>query len=439
MLLSEVWVRKLSHASLEIGGWGSTLVTDPWFSGSAFADSWALADEPVVDAYQALSQCSYLWVSHGHPDHFSPPTLLTIPQHQRSVMKVLVIDTIPNRVLIQWFERHGFQVVRLRHRQRTELEPGVVVECGEVHFGDSWLWSSFHGATVLNLNDCVLQRSDLRYLENSFQGVDILALQYGVANWTGNAEDESVRKAAADSVLDRVDHSVTVIQPRITIPFASEFWFCHEENAHLNGSQNSSDDVVRRLESRSQPTAMLKNGDQVDVQQHVNRSQQAVSPLRTAIRSQGSLELGALRALCASRARDTNAYHGRIRMWLYRNVVGRMSLGRVIVRLVDTGEIISVSTSGVVRASEYRSLDIEMSSEMLAEVVGKPYGLDNLFIGGRFRRESQRALLRLGMVFGPDRLRSMGLHMGPSLLMHPRLLLSLVERVASGRWTKRSQ
>ena len=436
---SELWVRKLSHASLEIGGWGGTLVTDPWFSGTAFADSWALRDYPVADAFQALFQCKYLWVSHGHPDHFSPNTLHQIPEDQRLGFKVLVIDTFLNRELIQWFEGHGYEVIRLRHRRRTHLVPGVVVECGEVHLGDSWLWLSFRGATVLNLNDCVLQPSDLRYMQKKFQGVDILALQYGVANWTGNAEDVAEREAAARSVLDRFDRTVNVIQPKVALPFASEFWFCHEENSHLNSSQNSSEDVVRRFESGGRSFAMLENGDLVNARGRIKRSQQVTDSRPTAVRSKGQVNFDDLQVMCASRIRETDEYHGRLRMRMYRNFVGRTSIGSVVVRLTDIGQVVAVSTSGVTKASLDGGLDLQMSSEMFAEVVGKPYGLDNLFIGGRFRRESQRALLKLGVVFGPDRLRSMGLRMGPGLLRHPQLLLAFVERVISGRWTKRGR
>jgi hypothetical protein len=79
--------------------------------------------------------------------------------------------------------------------------------------------------------------------------------------------------------------------------------------------------------------------------------------------------------------------------------------------------------------------DLEMSSEMLAELIGKFYGVDNLFIGGRFRRLTDDALLKLGFVFGLERLGGMGIHLGVGLL-RPTLIVSLFRRWrgATGRW-----
>jgi len=430
---------KLAHASLRISGSAGSIVTDPWFAGRVFADSWAHSELPHSSALDALVECAYIWVSHGHPDHFSPPTLLSVPEERRSRITALILETRPNQELIGWFRRNGFSVQLLKHHRRLELQPGLFVESGEVHFGDSWLWLSIDGWSILNVNDCVLGNSELRYLRRRFKDVDVLAIQYGVANWTGNPEDEVRRATAARSVLDRVERVVGKICPKFVLPFASEFRFCHEENAYLNSSQNSVEDVEQLMAHRKQKCLVLENGDSVDRDWLITRNRE-VAQLETGThRSVGHVQLGDLQRLYRNRLRETGEYHGRFRMFVYRKLIGWFPFGKIVVDVSDLGQRLTISSSRLVNSLPHEATDIRMSSEMLAEVVAKPYGLDNLFIGGRFRRSDDSALLKLGLIFGPDRLRSMGLHMGPSLFLRPRLLSALFGRLVSGRWSSRSR
>jgi UDP-MurNAc hydroxylase len=432
-------VKKLSHASLEISGWGGTLVTDPWFEGTAFADSWALHEPPATDAYETLSNCTLLWVSHGHPDHFSPLTLLKIPQSRRCVMKVLILDIAANKPLIHWFERQEFEVVRMRPRCRIMLSPGLQVEAGEVHFGDSWMWLSYAGVSILNLNDCVLGLGDLRYLSKHAGRPDLLALQYGVANWTGNAEDYESSRLAAIAVLARVERYVRELKPATVLPFASEFKFSQIENQHLNDSQNSMADVESLLYAGGHKVVTMGNGDTWSRERGLVRSLPWVSssmrPPEPSEMDFTKVPLSELQALSFARAKATASFHGSLRTNVYRRLVGLSRLGRVVIHVLDTHECLTVRMESVEPSRVDQRPDLEMSSEMLAELIGKFYGVDNLFIGGRFRRLTDDALLKLGFVFGLERLGGMGIHLGVGLL-RPTLIVSLFRRWrgATGRW-----
>src|SRR5258708_20275629 len=48
------------------GKFGSALV----FNGaSAYFGSWCLSHEIPAEQIQAINQCEFVWISHGHPDH----------------------------------------------------------------------------------------------------------------------------------------------------------------------------------------------------------------------------------------------------------------------------------------------------------------------------------------------------------------------------------
>ena len=63
----------VSHASVIISHDGISILSDPWFSGAAFHNGWRLIHEPSNnDIIKALNKTTHIFISHEHPDHFSP-------------------------------------------------------------------------------------------------------------------------------------------------------------------------------------------------------------------------------------------------------------------------------------------------------------------------------------------------------------------------------
>ncbi|MFM8644024.1 MAG: hypothetical protein ACKODN_02010 [Actinomycetota bacterium] len=351
-------------------------------------------------------------------------------------MEILIADTVPNRPLLGWFTKNDFAVVPLKSGREYELEGELRATVGEVHFGDSWLHLRFADTSLLNINDCVLRSHDITKLQRRYKGVDLIAVQYGVANWTGNLEDVDERSAAAAAVLDRVRTMVRALEPQRVLPFASEFEFCHKENVHLNSEQNDISDVTAVVNDFSVPVVQLANGDEFDLAQSTVRRMHPPSPRKDHEPiQQKSVGVSELQRTQRSRLESTAGFHGKIRSWIYFRLIERTRLGRIVVATPDTAMVFELTATSIKEVSISVSPNIVMSSEMFAELIGKSYGLDNLFIGGRFIRKSQDALLRLGVILGLDRLRTMGFHFGPSLVLRPGLLFTLLERLLSRRWT----
>ena len=67
-------IQFINHASVKIYTENVVILTDPWYSGSAFNKGWNLLVEQSVDQVEdLLSDVSHIWISHEHPDHFSIP------------------------------------------------------------------------------------------------------------------------------------------------------------------------------------------------------------------------------------------------------------------------------------------------------------------------------------------------------------------------------
>jgi L-ascorbate metabolism protein UlaG (beta-lactamase superfamily) len=64
------------------------LATDPWLDGRCYSGSWALERKMTDAERQAVLGAEYIWISHGHPDHFHVRSLMQFP---RAVMPQLVL------------------------------------------------------------------------------------------------------------------------------------------------------------------------------------------------------------------------------------------------------------------------------------------------------------------------------------------------------------
>jgi hypothetical protein len=127
------------------------LVTDPWLTGTCYFGSWAL-DRPLTPEELALVQaCEYVWISHGHPDHFHIPSLellrsgqrILLPDHYRADIKDYLV-------------RHGFPVEVMPYRSWKQLSPGIRALCLDNENQDAILLVEAGDSLIVDLNDSPL-------------------------------------------------------------------------------------------------------------------------------------------------------------------------------------------------------------------------------------------------------------------------------------------
>ena len=251
-------VSMVSHASVLVEHSPLAILTDPWFMGEVFNESWSLLC-PSALAPDALDQVSHIWISHEHPDHLHFPTLKAIPAEHKARITLLYQQHFSPRV-VQALRALGFRAVQELPLGRWQtLGAGVSVLCGSVGTVDSWLAVRAAGVTVLNVNDCILTPTLLQTMVSQIGPVDALLMQFSIANWAGNPQEASVAKSA--EVLDRMRLCIERLRPRVTIPFASFVYFSHTENRHMNAWVNTPDTVVQALSDSPTQLQFLYNGD----------------------------------------------------------------------------------------------------------------------------------------------------------------------------------
>jgi len=139
----------LGNASIQVFEDGKpVLMTDPWLVGTCYFGSWAL-DHPMSEQQIArATNCEYLWISHGHPDHLHHDSLDMMKPGQ----KVLVPDHYCDEIAVSLRER-GFVVQVLPYRTWVRLSPQVEVMCIDNINQDGVLVIRAGDALLLNIND----------------------------------------------------------------------------------------------------------------------------------------------------------------------------------------------------------------------------------------------------------------------------------------------
>jgi hypothetical protein len=95
------------------------LTTDPWVEGNPYFGSWGHAYEIPKNHKENIYNSSYMWISHGHPDHLDS---LSIEQFKDTIF--LIPDHYGNRIYNGMIEE-GFNAQIIPSNERMQLSPNV--------------------------------------------------------------------------------------------------------------------------------------------------------------------------------------------------------------------------------------------------------------------------------------------------------------------------
>ena len=126
---------------------GPVLATDPWLHGPAYFGSWILSHEVPAEQQQHVKQCRYLWISHGHPDHLSLPSLETLRDK-----KILLPDHHGGRVARE-LRSMGFDVTVLEDGKWVQLSPRLRIASVANFNQDASLLLDLGDHLVIDAND----------------------------------------------------------------------------------------------------------------------------------------------------------------------------------------------------------------------------------------------------------------------------------------------
>lgn len=375
----------VSHASVLVEAGSVALLTDPWLMGEVFNESWSLLCDASLSTTQ-LESVTHIWISHEHPDHLHFPTLKSIPPQLKKKITLLYQRHFSPRI-VEALEKLGFgEVVELPLGRWFSLDKDVSVLCQSVGTIDSLLAIRSKTSTVLNMNDCMLNRTAAQRLAKRIGPVDLLLTQFSIANWAGNPNDTEIRDREA--VLNRARLYIRSFKPRFTVPFASFIYFSHQENRHMNKWINLPDIVAERLSDMPTKVQFLYNGDswssengfcvRVDPLERYQAEFESI-PGRT-YRSHDSYAVDDLIPLGLKLVRE-------VRTRFPKSLLGKTEPIHFYLSDLDTAVYFDLNR-GVVECEERQraECDLALSSQALWFAFKFPWGFSTLEVSGRYTK-----------------------------------------------------
>ena len=220
----------IGHASIAIAHGNTVLLSDPWYFGSIFNNSWELMTKP---RYDLLDRITHIWISHEHPDHLHFPTLKMLRHKVGRNCTVLVQEHRSREMVVALNTLDFASLVELPLGKWFAINDGIEILCLPSRRIDSMLAVRTPSATILNLNDCKLGHHYARQVARAVGRPDLMLAQFSIASWPANRGTipEAARRYR---VANRTKAYTDIIKPQQFIMFASFVRFCHQENDYMN-------------------------------------------------------------------------------------------------------------------------------------------------------------------------------------------------------------
>jgi len=256
----------VSHAGFILEVNGKKIFCDPWLVSKTFNDSWNLYCGDILVDY---SKVDYIFISHEHPDHLNFPTLKAIPEIDKQRITILYQKHASLRVY-NALRKLGFTIIQeLNLYQWIRLDE-LELYCGSAGSLDSFFAVRGEGKTILNMNDCVFNNTQHKYIKRQIGEIDYLFTQFSFANWVGNEIDQD--KGAYNKILQLKTQN-DIYKPKFLIPSASFVYFCRHENWRMNAWSNTPK-IIHELKIPN--LKFMTPNEIVDAHKPVFNSQKAV-------------------------------------------------------------------------------------------------------------------------------------------------------------------
>lgn len=227
------------------------VVTDPWLTHSAYFGNWGLSHEIPEEQRRAIGEASFVWVSHGHPDHLDGASLRELQDKT-----ILLSDHVGGRISTD-LARQGYNVRVLRDREWYPLSDRIRILCIADSNQDAILLIDINGRLVVNVNDAA-DRGWAGYIKKMARGYKrsfLLALSGRVGNADMiNFFDEDGRRIprcdAPVPVGKRNARRAESVGVKAFIPFSSMHTYKRTDSAWANLYNTEVDQYQDGFESK---------------------------------------------------------------------------------------------------------------------------------------------------------------------------------------------
>ena len=411
-------IRFLNHSSFLVEKGPLRLLCDPWIEGRVFNQGWDLVSRTPF-TYDDFETVTHIWFSHEHPDHFSPPNLSKIDPDVRRRITVLFQYTTDKRVADFCRKLQFGEVIELLPARWLQLGEGMEILCEHYGEGDSWALLRCGSHQILNTNDCgIRDPRKARALQRKVGVPDVLLTQFSYAFWVGNPEQEHLRRSYAEEKLRGLKFQCDLFEPKVVIPIASFFWFCHEENFYLNRGANRPRAVYDYVRAKTATTPVILYPGETYQFPRAHDSETSIARYEQDFNKTtqpANLVKGSLVEIATLKKEARTFTEALLQNF---GILARLVRpARVFLKDHHRSYRLSLREGLVESDSSEENCDVALWSESLLFCLKFPFGIDTLGVNGRYRRPPKGHYRRFYNFFRFDQLKSRGIDVGVRYVM----------------------
>ena len=426
-------VKLINHASAKVRIDDVSIISDPWYDGSVFHKGWKLLHELTVEETKDhLKNTDYIYVSHEHPDHFSPSFFFNKEyksQILENKIKILFQETKDKRVL-NFLKKNDYDVIEVPNNKFIKLKNNVRVKIIKFGYVDSALIIEGSQERILNLNDCPLNNiEEIKKFRKDHGKFDLLLTQFSYAAWKGNEDNKDFRRSAAQEKLNTIENQFKILECKKVVPFASFIYFSNQLNSFMNDEINKPH-VFQKSLSKKIDSVILAPGEEQIISQ-LKQSENSLNfwkkkyedinkyPLET---FDNSVDLRTLQNEYIKYKQKILEINSKAIIYISSKIKFFKFFQPINIFLYDHKKNYEFSLINGFNLTENNSSDISMHSESLAFIFKNDFGYDTLTVNGCFEA-SKNGFIKATRSFAIGSLNSMGLKLNYKLIFNYNLIL----------------
>jgi UDP-MurNAc hydroxylase len=431
------YIKFINHASIVLGDKKHAVLTDPWYSGSAFDDGWLLLYENLKsDIINTLKKITHIWISHEHPDHFSIKFFQDY--HKEIKNKTFIFQFTHDKRVVNFLKSKNLKYIEIRNGQEYKISKNFIIQIEKSDFYDSALIVKLHGKKIFNINDCPIKNeNEILEFKKKYGTCDILLSQFSYAAWKGGKQNILWRKLAAIEKLQTLERQDRILESKLTIPFASFIYFANFFNFYLNDSINYPSKVIKYFKKNKKQILFLKPYQKVNLQQlKKNKNnffywEKKFKRLNSkkVIELDKSFDYEELKKFF-------DIYYNRIvrnNSILLLKIIRYLPLLNIfqpiIIKFLDTKQTVFVDIVNNTFKKTIIKPDILMNTKSIKLIFLQDFGFDTLTVNGCFEELKKNSFLKLAKTFSLGNLNNLGIRFNISFLLNFKMIFLFAKKL----------
>ena len=435
--MKKSFIQFVNHASVLIGNEKKSILSDPWYSGTAFNDGWSLLFENKKDEIlKILKKTSHIWISHEHPDHFSIKFIMEYYEFIKN--KIFLFQETQDKRVVNFLKGKKLEVIELKNGEKFKIDEDFTIQVQKSDFYDSALIINLKDKTIFNINDCPLKdENQLVNFKKKYGECDILLSQFSYAGWKGGKNNLSWRKLAAKEKIEALKLQSKIFNSKITIPFASFIYFSNILNFYLNDSVNTPKKILDEFEYKEKKLIFLKPYQTIDLNNLDNIEnnlffwQKKFEEInnRTIISEEVENSYEILKTYFDTYYKRIMKKNSNLALRLLKKLPFFNILKPIVINLVDTKVNIYIDLINCRFERTTEKAEISMHSKSIKLIFLQDFGFDTLVVNGCFEELKKNSFLKLTKSFAIGNLNNMDIYINIKILFNLRVILLFTKKL----------